>query len=492
MSRILIALLAASGAWCAAPGAVYNVLDYGAVADGKTDAAPAIRKAMEAAAKAGGGAVLLPAGEYLSSSINLLSRTTLELEAGAALKGSPRIDDYPRDPTRWSGESARAGLITAIGAHDVTIRGRGTIDGNSMAFHLDRVKTMQDGDKKYTRQGGDFMDPKFGTGHGPLAWVERPGSLIRFRDCENILITGVTIRDSPTWTVQINDSRVVTILGVRIHSLGSEQRIPNDDGIDLVRSRFVRISDAEIQVGDDCIALFGSQDVAVANCTLESRSAALRVGFDDGETRNCTFDNLVTRNSNRGIGIFVRGEGSVENILFSNIIMENRLFTGHWWGKAEPIHVSAIPFRASGAKLGHIKDVRFRNIIATADTGIVVHGSEESRIQGLVFDGVKLKIRNSPLHASYGGNFDLRATNNPETALFAHDIPGLYARWVSGMRIRDFDLEWEAGVPGWFTHGIECEDYQDIQIDGFRGGPAHAGGKSLPISLTRGTGAVVR
>ena len=82
------------------------------------------------------------------------------------------------------------------------------------------------------------------------------------------------------------------------------------------------------------------ENVAVSNCTLSSRSAGVRVGYGPNPIRNCVFQNLVIRNSNRGLGLFVRQEGSIENVLFNNIVIQTRLHTGHWWGKGEPIHLS--------------------------------------------------------------------------------------------------------------------------------------------------------
>ena len=61
--------------------------------------------------------------------------------------------------------------------------------------------------------------------------------------------------------------------------------------------------------------------------------------------RNCVFENLVIRDPNRGLGLFVHQEGSIENVLFNNIIIQTRLHTGHWWGKGEPIHISVLPAR---------------------------------------------------------------------------------------------------------------------------------------------------
>jgi hypothetical protein len=226
--------------------------------------------------------------------------------------------------------------------------------------------------------------------------------------------------------------------------------------------------------------------VTVNNCTLSARSAGVRVGFDQGETRDCVFNGLVIH-SNRGINVNVRGEGSVENISFSNILIQTQLFTGHWWGKAEPIQVSAMPWNPQAKRLGHIRHIIFRNIQAEGESGILIYGCEQSRIQDVIIEGLSLRIHSSPLHASYGGNFDLRSTDQLSTALFQHDIPGLYGCYFDGLTLRDVHLTWQGELPEYFTHGLHCQHFRDLTIRDFRAGPAHAG-KGQAILLEDGEG----
>jgi hypothetical protein len=486
----MAALLAVVGIPRCGPAAVRTVMvsDYGAVADGKTNDSDAFTRAIEAVAGAGGGTVVVPAGEYLLGPIRLRSHITLQLEAGALLKASARLEDYPREAGTVWGESGRPGLITVSDAQDVAIIGRGVIDGNGMAFVFpDKWKPLGSvGSRRFTRQGEDFMHPRFGTEHGPLAHGgDRPGNLLRLINCTNVLLNGITIQNSPTWTIQVNGCTDVKIHALSINSRGSGLRVPNDDGIDLVNSRRVNISDCDIRTGDDCIALFGSQQVTVTGCTLQSRSAAVRAGYNSGLTRHCVFNNLAIHDSNRGLLVNVRGEGSVEDILFNNIVMTTRLYTGDWRGKGEPIHVSAVPMSA-GRPLGSIRNVRFENIAAESEAGIVIYGSEQSRIQDVSLCDVRLTIRNSPLRGSYGGNFDLRSTDRDDRALFKHDIPALYAGHVDRLDVRGFQVQWEDGLPDFFTHAIQCEDFADLDITAFRGRQAGGSGVSAAIALARG------
>ncbi len=470
-------------------GVMRSVASYGAKPDGRTLNTQAINRAISACSTAGGGTVVFPAGEYLSGSIQLLKNVTLQLEAGAVIVGSTNLEDYALEPVPGRAEPSRAGLLTTRGASDIAITGRGVVEGNGM-FFVDPVKLKLreelDYEKKYTRQGEDFMNPKYGTADGPLEPKDRPDNMLRFFNCTNILLSGVTLRNSPVWTVHFVQCERVNITGVAINSFGGGRRVPNDDGIDLSDTRSVHISDCDIQNGDDSIVVLGGERITVANCTLSSRSAAVRVGFAGADIRDCVFANLVIFDSNRGLAVNVRGSNSVENVLFSDIVIQTRLVTGHWWGKGEPIQVSAVPWDPKIQQIGRIKNVRFRNITAESPSGIVVYGCEQSVIQDLLFQGVKIRINHSPLQESYGGNFDLRGCRDAATAIFAHDIPAFYGRYADGVKIDGLEVEWADGLASFFSHGIQLEDFNNLDIDGFSGGPAHEDGGKAAIALSRG------
>lgn len=195
--------------------------------------------------------------------------------------------------------------------------------------------------------------------------------------------------------------------------------------------------------------------------------------------------------SNRGLGVFVREEGSVSDILFFNIIIHTRLHTGDWWGNGEPIHVSCIP-QKPGTELGRIENVRFSNILADSEHGIVVYGVQEHPIRNVSFHNVDLKVRPSSLNASFGGNFDLRPAYEDQYTLFGHDISGLYAGHVQGLRIENFRLDWPEGLPEFFTHGITCEHFRDLIVEGFDGRQALPGGERAAIALRNGSGVIIR
>jgi hypothetical protein len=345
-----------------------------------------------------------------------------------------------------------------------------------------RVKKLNDADPKYTRQSADFMNEKYGVEDGP--WVpvnDRPGNLLRVMDSEDFELTGVTVRNSPAWTCEMYHSKNINIHHARIHSLASNLRVPNDDGIDVNGCERVHISDMDIQTGDDCIALFAGSNITITNSTLRSKSAGIRVGYYRAMLRDVVVSNLVIDDSNRGINVNVRGGNTIENVLFSNIVIRTRLFTGQWWGKAEPINVTALVSPHSTRASGGIRGLRFRDINIEGEAGILVYAEQPGMIEDLVLDGVHERVRKGPLQAAYGGNFDLRGDTKPELAIFRHDIPAFFAHGVKGLALRDFAVEWDEGLPEFYTHGVQIEDSQGVEIRNFRGGAARPGINALQL-----------
>jgi polygalacturonase len=488
------------------PEKSFKITEYGAKPDGRTLNTTAINKTLADCAKAGGGTVTIPAGSFRTGPIRIFGNTTLYLEAGAVLKGSEDLNDYIINGKRY-------GLVSATKVDNIAITGRGTIDGSGVKF-MNIGKTMAgsgnygDFDQKFTRQGKEYMDPKFGTEDGPVIPYERPGRLVAFSQCKNVEIRDVTITDAPLWTVHLDRCRDAVVSGVRIDN---PLVVPNNDGIHCTSCINVQISDCVISAGDDAIAITSigdprhnqilggdllgpgtTENITVTNCSLQSRSAALRVGYTGGDIKNCAFSNIIIRESNRGLLVNVRDDGSVENVLFSNIIIQTRLHTGHWWGHGEPIQVSAIANAPEIKKLGQIKNVRFSNIIAESESGIVVWGRKDSIIKDLSFDNVKVKIKNGPLSESYGGNFDLRTSGDLAMAQFKHDIPAIYCTNVAGLKISGFETEWGEGLPEYFSNSIFCENSSDVEIDGFVGRQAHLGETKAAIVLEKINGATIR
>ncbi len=474
----------------------YNVRDFGAAGDGKTLDTAALSRAISTCSASGGGTVVVPPGTYLSGTFDLLSNVTLHLEAGAVIKGSPNLADYRVLP--YKSELRNTTLILADGATNVAIVGRGAIDGNGQAFGIfDQADTWRDFEPRYTRQGDAYLAINDLPDDGPVKHKPRPGILILFKHCRDILVRDIRLLDAPNWCLHVACSEDVLLTGLDIKA---SLLLPNSGGLDVSLTRNVRISDCNISAGDDAIAFspcadgFGDgicENIVVENCVLLARSAALRVGWGQHHFRNLLFNNIVIRDSNRGIIVNLRYAEQVENLVFSNIVIETRLYKGKWWGKGEPIHISAVREFEDEKRSRLLRNVTFSNITATGDHGVVIYGDERSTIEGVTFENCRLTLRPSALQESFGGNFDLRQHWDPARKVFAHDIPAFFARGVTNLALRHVTVGFEDGLPAFCRNALEIEEFTDVTIDGFRGRQAHAASDPA-IVLRNGRSAIIR
>jgi len=200
------------------------------------------------------------------------------------------------------------------------------------------------------------------------------------------------------------------------------------------------------------------------------------------------FSNLVITGSNRGIGVFQRAEGSIEDVTFSNIVIHTRLHTGDWWGHGEPIHVSAVRVNQKGP-IGRIKGLKFSHIVATGESGILVYGMKESTIEDVAFEDVDFRLNDSPLNPTAGGNFDFRPVFDEHLSLLSHDIPAFFAQHVKNLRLRDVSIEWGDVKAPYFTNAVEIANYEDVVIDGLRGDASPSSPDKSPVRVHDGKGA---
>ncbi|MBN2174083.1 MAG: hypothetical protein JW731_08130 [Bacteroidales bacterium] len=479
----------------------YNIRDFGAVADGKTLNTAAIQQTIDKCYSMGGGMVYVPTGVYVTGTIHLKSNINLHLEAGAVLKGSTLMSDYEPFERPGFGKT-HYGMLFTLNAENVSITGSGTFDGSEETFfNWNKAKKIEWGGTTHTRQKENFRKVISGIGDGPVdPLASRPRQMIIFSQCKNVLVENVLIAKSPFWTLHFADCDGVIVKGVKIWN---SLETPNSDGLDITSCNNVNVSDCDIRAGDDAIAITGyayhyelpgyynlrhkSENINISDCNLQSRSSGIRIGFEDQNTvRNINISNINIFDSNRGIGIFVRDSGSIENINISGATIETRLHTGDWWGNGEPVHISAIRSK-NGGIIGQVKNVTLRDIICRSENGILLYGTDESILENIRFENIRFKLLNSALNEYAGGNIDLRGCLDPKQSLFEHDIPGLYARFVTNLVINDFALEWENPQYPFFTHGIEVENFRTLRINNFRGSGAPGNASAKPVSIENGS-----
>lgn len=482
----------------------YNIVAFGAVADAKTINTKAIQKAIDACNQNGGGMVYVPPGTFITGTFHLKSNVNLFLENGSMLKGSPHLADYDHFTQPVYGLTY-FGMLYTNNAENVSITGQGSIDGNNQVFHdFNHAKKIDTLTTRFSRQKNNYRKVESGIGDGPVVPdKDRPHQMVIFSNCKNVQVRNVSLLNSPFWTMHFADCDDVLVSGIR---LWSGLLVPNADGIDITSSSNVIITDCDIRSGDDALAIVGydhhfeipgfsgkkhiSENIIVSNCNLQSYSSGIRIGFLDQNTvRNVQVSNVNITNSTRGIGIFLRDEGSLENLTFSNINIETKLRTGDWWGNGEPIHISAIRGKEN-VKLGKIKNLKFNHINCTGENGMLVYGTDESVIEDVSFNDINFELTDSKLNDVAGGNIDLRGVLGDQNQIFKRDIPGLLIKDAKNISISNFKLSWTNPRMPFYTHGIEAENFDNLRINNFSGGPSPVNKQAARIFLGKGTGFV--
>jgi polygalacturonase len=419
----------------------YNVITFGASSDGQTMCTEAIHKAIEMAASGGGGTVYFPSGTYLTGPIHLQSHITLYLDAGATIKFSTNFDDYlPMVPSRWEGITVTnfSPLIYAYQAKDIAIVGRGTLDGQGQVWwdflhnlrankELPRSKWQEE----FARLNKDRIAEM---NYGPLNVGYLRPPFIQPYECTNVLVEGVTIRNSPFWNVSPVFCKDVNVRGV---SIISPSNSPNTDGINPDSCRNVHISDCLIDVGDDCITIKSGRDAdgrrigkpaenyTIVNCTL-LHGHGLSIGSEmSGGVKNIAIDNCVFDGTDRGIRIkSTRGRGGVvEDVRISNLVMRNI--------RDEAIVLTTFYTKSAPEPVSERTPI-FRNIHISGITGVgkvacEVTGLAEMPIENVTFSDIQITSKTGFAIKDAKGIELHHVTVNPESgpAFTATDADGL-------------------------------------------------------------------
>lgn len=360
---------------------VFDIQKYGARADGRTLCTEAIQQAIDACHAAGGGRVHCGPGVFLTGSIELRSHVELHLSPGCRVLGSENATDYA--DFRAAGfrhdqapEKSTKSLIRAVEAEGFSITGAGEINGSGPAFY--------DTDSLVWERFWRKPDSP------------RPRMLMAYR-CRDFLIEEAAFNDSPCWTFWLMQCR-----GIRIHriSMTADQRMINNDGIDLDMCSDVTVSDCRLKTGDDCIVLRAirrvydkeqpCENVVVTNCVLDSWCQGVRVGCPgDGKIRNCTLSNIAITGSCNGI-VFnnprrylaegEQGSADVRNIMFSNVVIEC---------DGTPIRMDV----DEGIALPYLGSVSFSHFRIKSGAPCLLKGSSETPIRDVRFTDMKIETR---------------------------------------------------------------------------------------------------
>ncbi len=363
---------------------VFDITKFGAHGDGEHLNTQAIQSAVDEAARRG-GTVYVPAGTFLTGTVELKSRVTLELHPAATILGSPDIGDYRQTAETVDEDRRPWHLLMARNASAVTLRG-GTIDGNGPAFWEPTV-----GDNPVTAVPAREPDPD----RAALTWIRankeaRPSPMIDFSHCRDVRIVDTKITNSAGWNLHMHCCDRVWIRGV---DLDANLLGPNNDGFDITGCRDVMISDCHLSCCDDAIVLKTTEDsrsverITVTNCVLRTRCAALKLGANESfhDFRQITFSNCVVYESNRAVGLYSLQGAVIEDLTISNIVCDTRapfLFN-------RPIHLD-VRRQSPDSRHGAIRNVIISQVVARTDGRILMTSEDPEGLENIVLRDIRL------------------------------------------------------------------------------------------------------
>ena len=290
----------------------FNIKSYGAQNDTTVLSTHALQQAIDACSAAGGGRVMVPAGIYKIGTIQLKSHVHLYLEQGATLYGSTRLEDYipmKSDYLSLRTQTTTIQLIYADGVQDVSIDGLGTIDGRGRAF-----KKLSWNDEGITRP-----------------------HLIRFIQSQDILVRGITLRNSGCWMQHYLACDRLNIDGIKVFNRNNY----NNDALDIDGCHEVIVRGMIADSDDDGITLKSTsprlcENVRISDCVVSSHCNAVKLGTEtNGGFRNINISGIVVKPSynqqekffgqwigSSAISLEIVDGGKMENVSISDITVE--------------------------------------------------------------------------------------------------------------------------------------------------------------------------
>jgi len=416
----------------------YNVKDFGAKGNGMSMDGNAINKAIDEAAKAGGGTVFFPAGNYLSGSIHLKSNICLYISEGATLiastdstqfdKPEKSINDVYQD---YGHSHFHNSFIWGENLHDISIIGAGRIWGKGL------VRNGKKGD-------------------------ENPNKSISLLMCRNVIIRDISILHGGWFAILATGVDNLTIDNLKVDT--------NRDGFDIDCCKNVKVSNCFVNSPfDDGICLKSSfalgyarstENVTITNCQVSgyvegslldgtfrrndpanpSPTGRIKFGTEsNGGFKNITISNCVFDDC-RGLALETVDGAQLENITISNISMRDI-------GNAPIfIRLGARMRDPDSIKIGEFRRIIINNIVAynvDAKQGAIISGLPEHNIEDLQLSNIRIYYKG-------GGQKDVVNFTVPE---HEKDYPepdswktmpsyGFYFRHVEGLKMHDVEVSY--------------------------------------------------
>lgn len=457
----------------------YNIRAFGAKGDGATVDTPAINKAIDAAAAAGGGTVYFPAGTYLCFSIHLQSNIALYLDQGATILAADPKEAKgaydPPEPTEWGmyqdfGHSHwRNSLIVGIGLENISILGPGRIDGRGLTRRSPRPRRpLQAGDTPTSLGGAQpaaIVQSPLGEADDPAVMNGLGNKAIGLKLCRNVVLRDFSILNGGHFAVLATGVDNLTIDNLKVDT--------NRDGFDIDSCRNVRISNCSVNSpNDDAIVLKSSfalgfaratENVTITNCAVS--------GYDIGSMLDATYKKTVKEAPDRDgptgrLKLGTESNGGFKNITISNIVFDHcrglALETVDG-GLLVDVTITNITMRdivnapiflrlgsrmrgPKGVTVGELRTINISNVVvwnadpryASIIAGIPGHDVEDVRLSN-----IKIYYQGGGTAAQAAVTPPERETNYPEPSMFG-ELPayGFFIRHAKGIELNSIEVSY--------------------------------------------------
>jgi polygalacturonase len=389
------------------PSRHFDIRDFGATDGGLVKNTQAIQTAIENAAKAGGGIVVIPKGKWLTGAIHLENNINLYISKDAELLFSQEFSDYL--PVVFSRHEdiecyKYSAFIYADGKTNIAITGEGILNGQGKLWWSFK-ETKKNVEILLNEMANKNVPVKDRVFDGTDGKQLRP-AFFQPMNCTNILVEGVTFLYGAFWTITPTYCENVIIRKVHIVTEGSYGHTPNGDGVNPSSCKNVLIEDCEFDTGDDCIAIKAGRDmdglrvgkstenIVIRNCRGLRGHGGIVIGSEtSGSIRNVYAENCQFKGTDRIVRIkTARGRGGViENMWFKNLTGENILL--------EAIHLNMLytgkrlPTQLVSNTTPSIRNIHFENIKCLSGKGYMIEllGLPEMLIEDIWFDGIDAK-----------------------------------------------------------------------------------------------------
>jgi polygalacturonase len=457
-----------------------NVLDFGAKGDGKTLDHIAINRAIEAAARMGGGTVLVPPGVYLCGSIHLQSNIHLEIEAGATILGAPQNMNAYDLTEPWTNNPYQDGghcyfhnsLIWGENLTNVFITGHGMIKGGGLV-RSDGLLDRMCGFNRWIPTN-NYVPPE--TIYPPCRLGNKA---IALKLCRNVLIRDVTIYHGGHFAILVTGCDDMTVDNVTMDT--------DRDGIDIDCCRNTMVSNCRINAPtDDALcpkSTFAlgrrgiTENLTIVNCQVSgfevgtlldgtmkpSRSHNGRIKFgteSSGGFRNCTVANCTFR-SCKGLALEEVDGGVMENISINNLTMMDIPDYAIYITTGKRNRTPGVESPSAGRNIS-ISDVIADDVGRAAS--IEIFGLPEHPVEGVRLDNIRI--------VNNGGGTAADAAQMPGELAYGYPEPrgtmpayGVFARHVKGLELANINFSFKTND---FRPAIICSDVNGLEIDNFK------------------------